>query len=37
MGDWDNVERHKWNCDYPLLLNSPEGFVTLLFVSYQKA
>ncbi|GKZ38667.1 hypothetical protein AbraIFM66950_011036 [Aspergillus brasiliensis] len=25
-GDWQNVERYKWNCDYPLLFNSPEGF-----------
>lgn len=24
--EWQNVERHKWNCDYPLLFNSPEGF-----------
>ncbi|KAJ5383040.1 hypothetical protein N7517_000951 [Penicillium concentricum] len=24
--DWENVERHKWNCDYPLLFNSPDGF-----------
>ena len=24
--DWENVERYKWNCDYPLLFNSKEGF-----------
>jgi hypothetical protein len=24
--DWEGVERHKWNCDYPLLFNSKEGF-----------
>ncbi|KAJ5758379.1 hypothetical protein N7520_005535 [Penicillium odoratum] len=24
--EWQNVERHKWNCDYPLLFNSPKGF-----------
>ncbi|KAJ5613784.1 hypothetical protein N7528_007438 [Penicillium herquei] len=23
---WQNVERHKWNCDYPLLFSGPEGF-----------
>ncbi|KAJ5711070.1 hypothetical protein N7488_005226 [Penicillium malachiteum] len=25
-GQWQNVERHKWNCDYPLLFSGPEGF-----------
>jgi hypothetical protein len=25
--EWQNVERHKWNCDYPLLFNSPEGSI----------
>jgi SAM-dependent methyltransferase len=24
--DWEDVERCKWNCDYPLLFNSKEGF-----------
>lgn len=24
--DWESVERHKWNCDHPLLFNSTEGF-----------
>ncbi|KAH8711857.1 hypothetical protein GQ44DRAFT_690065 [Phaeosphaeriaceae sp. PMI808] len=24
--DWESVERHKWNCDYPLLFNSKAGF-----------
>lgn len=24
--DWESVERHKWNCDYPLLFNSKEGY-----------
>lgn len=23
--DWESVERHKWNCDYPLIFNSKEG------------
>ena len=24
--DWESVERHKWNCDYPLIFNSKAGF-----------
>ena len=24
--DWQNVERHKWNCDHPLLFNSTEMY-----------
>jgi NAD(P)-dependent dehydrogenase (short-subunit alcohol dehydrogenase family) len=24
--DWESVERHKWNCDHPLLFNSLAGF-----------
>ncbi|KAK3182631.1 hypothetical protein K4F52_006081 [Lecanicillium sp. MT-2017a] len=24
--DWESVERHKWNCDMPLLFNSKAGF-----------
>lgn len=24
--DWESVERHKWNCDHPLLFNSKAGF-----------
>ncbi|EFR05232.1 hypothetical protein MGYG_08244 [Nannizzia gypsea CBS 118893] len=24
--EWENVQRHKWNCGHPLLFNSTEGF-----------
>lgn len=24
--DWESVERHKWNCDFPLIFNGKEGF-----------
>lgn len=26
LEQWEGVERHKWNCDYPLLFNGKEGF-----------
>ncbi|KAK9438010.1 HypA [Metarhizium brunneum] len=26
QAEWESVERHKWNCDFPLIFNSKAGF-----------